>query len=153
MPHDEVVAVFFECVTESGKSAAEMFDLARSIDVHTESQAGAAERAVGGVTAGLIGLGEEVTWRARHFGLPFSLTSRVTEFDPPRRFVDEQTRGPFKTFRHEHVFESTPAGSVMIDRVRFVAPVGPLGRLAEKLVLERYLRRLIRERGRFLAAV
>jgi ligand-binding SRPBCC domain-containing protein len=147
------VAVFFEIVTETDKPVEEMFDLARSIDVHTASQAKAAETAVGGVTAGLIGLGEDVTWRARHFGIPFRLTSRVTEFEAPRRFVDEQTRGPFASFHHEHLFEPMGDGSVMIDRIHLAAPFGPLGRLAEKVVLARYLRRLIRERGVFLAGL
>jgi len=145
------MAISFECVTSSPRSASDMFDRARDIDVHTASQSDSGERATGGVTGGLIGLGETVTWKARHFGLPLSLTSRVTEFDAPHRFVDEQTRGPFTSFRHEHLFEPTASGSVMTDRVQFTAPFGVLGRLVEKLVLERYLRRLIEERGRFLA--
>jgi len=145
------MAVSFECVTSSPRSASDMFDLARDIDVHTASQSDSGERATGGVTGGLIGLGETVTWKARHFGLSLSLTSRVTEFDAPHRFVDEQTRGPFTSFRHEHLFEPTASGSVMTDRVQFTAPFGVLGRLVEKLVLERYLRRLIEGRGRFLA--
>ena len=145
------MAVSFECVISSPRSASDMFDLARDIDVHTASQSDSGERATGGVTGGLIGWGETVTWKARHFGLPLSLTSRVTEFDAPHRFVDEQTRGPFRVFRHEHLFEPTASGSVMTDRVQFTAPFGVLGRLVEKLVLERYLRRLIEERGRFLA--
>ncbi|MGA1837932.1 SRPBCC family protein [Herbiconiux sp. 11R-BC] len=146
------MTVSFECVTTSSKSAAEMFDLARSIDTHLASQAGAAEAAVDGVTDGFIGLHQHVTWSARHFGLRFRLTSRVTEFDPPHRFVDEQVRGPFAMFHHEHRFEATEGGSIMIDRLRFAAPFGPIGRVAEKLVLARYLRRLIEVRAEFLAA-
>lgn len=142
----------FECVTSSHHPAEKMFDLARSIDAHIDSQAASGESAVGGVTSGLIGPGNTVTWRARHFGFPFTLTSRITEFDAPHRFVDEQTRGPFMRFRHEHVFAEAPGGSVMIDRVAFVAPFGVVGRLAEKLVFARYLRRLITERGAFLAS-
>ena len=128
-----------------------MFDLARDIGVHTASQSESSERATAGVTGGLIGLGETVTWKARHFGLPLSLTSCVTEFDAPHRFVDEQIRGPFASFRHEHTFESAASGSVMTDRVQFTAPFGMLGRVVEKLVLERYLTRLIEQRGDFLA--
>lgn len=41
----------------------------------------------------------------------------------------------------------------MVDRIEFVAPFGPLGRLAEKLVLARYLQRLIERRNRHLAGV
>ncbi|QHF24448.1 cyclase [Rathayibacter sp. VKM Ac-2804] len=146
------MVVSFEVVTRSSLPVAELFDRARSIDLHTESQAASGERAVGGVVSGTIGLGEEVTWRARHFGVPLRLTSRITAFDAPHSFTDEQTRGPFRSFRHEHRFEADGGGgSVMTDRVSFRAPFGVLGRIAERLVLARYLRRLIEERGAFLA--
>lgn len=143
--------VLIEVVTRSARPAAEMFDRARDIDLHTQSQAGARERAVSGVVTGLIGLGENVTWSARHFGIPFRLTSTITALDAPRSFVDEQTRGPFSQFRHEHRFEPDGAGSVMIDRLSYAAPLGVLGRIAERLVLSRHLRRLLEERGAFLA--
>jgi ligand-binding SRPBCC domain-containing protein len=145
------MAAYFECVTHSPRSAREMFDLARDVGVHTRSQAASGERAIAGVTDGLIGPGEDVTWKARHFGVPFSLTSRVTEFEMPVRFVDQQTRGPFKFFRHEHLFQPADSGSVMIDRIHFAAPFGVLGKVVEQLVLERHLRRLIENRGRYLS--
>ncbi|MFG6504547.1 SRPBCC family protein [Microbacterium sp. P05] len=145
------MVVFFECVTISSKPVDEMFDLARSVDAHTDSQSASAEQAVAGVTGGLIGFNQEVTWRARHFGVPFELTNKITEFEAPHRFVDEQIHGPFKTFHHEHRFEASAEGSVMIDRVRFSAPFGLIGRLVEKLVLATYMQRLIEDRGVFLA--
>ncbi len=145
------MTVSFVCRTESTLSREHLFDLARSIDAHVDSQKHARERAVGAVTTGLIGEGQEVTWRARHFGIPLSMTSRITELEFPARFVDEQVRGPFKCFRHVHEFEATATGSVMTDRLEFAAPFGPLGRMAERLVLRRYLERLITLRGRFLA--
>jgi ligand-binding SRPBCC domain-containing protein len=79
------------------------------------------------------------------------MTSRITALEFPQSFVDEQVRGPFKSFRHVHEFEATPTGSVMTDRVEFTAPFGPAGRLVERLVLRRYLERLIANRGIFLA--
>lgn len=145
------MTVSFVCQTETPLPQERLFDLARSVDAHVDSQKGAGERAVGGVTSGLIGEGQEVTWRARHFGLPLTMTSRVTALDYPRSFVDEQVRGPFKAFRHIHEFEAAPGGSIMTDRVEFTAPFGLLGRVAEKLVLGPYLQRLIESRGRFLA--
>lgn len=141
----------FVCRTESLLPQDRLFDLARSVDAHVDSQKGSGERAVAGVMSGLIGEGQEVTWRARHFGLPLTMTSRVTALDYPKQFVDEQVRGPFRSFRHVHEFEATPGGSIMTDQVEFTAPFGLLGRMAEKLVLRRYLQRLIRDRGRFLA--
>jgi ligand-binding SRPBCC domain-containing protein len=146
------MTVSFVCRTESDLPREELFDLARSIDAHVESMAASRERAVAGVTAGLIGAGEEVTWRARHFGLPLTMTSRVTSLKFPDSFVDQQVSGPFKDFRHVHEFASRGAGSVMTDRITFTAPFGPLGWLAERIVLRRYLRRLIAARGAVLAA-
>lgn len=143
----------FVCRTESSLPPERLFDLARSIDVHVESQKGSGERAVAGVTSGLIGEGQEVTWRARHFGIPLTMTSRVTQVDFPRSFTDEQVRGPFRSFRHVHEFEAAPGGCIMTDRVEFAAPFGLLGRAAGKLVLRPYLQRLIRDRGRFLAGI
>lgn len=146
------MVVEFECRTRLPTSVQQSFDLSRSIDLHVTSMAGSRERAVSGVTRGLIGSGEEVTWRAWHFGVPLRMTSRITAFDEPSSFVDEQVRGPFRTFRHEHRFTpDADGGTIMIDHVRFVAPFGPLGRAAER-VLGPYLRRLIVQRNAVLAA-
>jgi len=146
------MTVSFVCRTESVLPVERLFDLARSVDLHLESQESAGERAVAGVTGGLIGEGQEVTWRAKHFGIPLTMTSRITSFEYPRSFTDEQVKGPFKAFRHVHEFDTAGAGSIMTDRVEFTAPLGVLGRAVERLVLHRYLERLISGRGRFLAA-
>lgn len=126
------------------------FDLALSIDMHMDSFAGSDERAVDGKVSGQIELGEFVTWQARHFGRTWTMTSVITEWERPHRFVDEQRAGPFTSFRHEHEFTTVRGGTRMIDRVEFAAPFGPIGRLAERLVLDRYLRKLIVVRNSFL---
>ena len=103
------------------------------------------------MTSGQIGLGEQVTWRARHFGIWFTMTSRIVELDRPHRFVDQQVKGPFRSFVHEHTFTPCPAGSVMVDTITLAAPV--FGRAAEAPLLVPYLRRLIRMRNEYLIAV
>lgn len=128
------------------------FDLSLSIDLHQKSFERSGEQAVAGVTAGLIGRDEFVTWRARHFGITWTMTSAITEWERPHRFVDEQRTGPFASFRHEHRFEPVASGTRLVDHVEFEAPFGVLGRIAERLVLARYLRRLIDVRNRFLVA-
>lgn len=145
------MAVYFECTTRTSTPKAELFDRARSIEAHKDSMAKSREGAVGGRTSGLITLGEEVTWRAWHFGVPLQMTSRITEMQSPDYFVDEQVKGPFRRFRHVHEFSQDSAGTMMVDRIEFAAPFGPLGRLIEKLVLARYLRNLIETRNRHLA--
>jgi ligand-binding SRPBCC domain-containing protein len=123
------------------------FDLARSIDLHVQSQSHHGEKAIAGVTSSLIGLGEEVTWRARHFGLWQTMTSRITRFERPTCFRDERVRGAFRSFEHDHYFEVAESGTIMTDVCDFEAPLGPLGRLVSHLVLTRHLTLLLQDRG------
>jgi len=124
------------------------FDAARDLDLHVRSMAHTGERAVAGRTSGLIELGEEVTWRARHFGIAQHFTSRITAFDRPRFFQDAMQRGAFKSFVHDHTFEATTVGgTTMTDTLVFAAPLGLLGRIAERVVLRRYLTRLLTARA------
>lgn len=146
------MAVYFECVTRTSKSVQELFDLSLNIDAHTGSKSDSKERAIRGVTSGQITVGEEVTWRATHFGVPFTMTSKITSMDAPHSFTDQQQHGPFKIFRHNHEFLAGNGETIMIDRIEFQAPLGPLGWLAERLVLGWYMPQLIRKRNQFLVA-
>lgn len=125
-----------------------VFDLARDVEVHVASFPRSRERPVAGVTSGLLGPDDQVTWQAIHFGLRWQMTSGITAFDRPRRLVDEQICGPFATFHHEHLIVGLGHGVVMRDRVSFRAPGGPLGWIIERAGLGWYLKRLIRQRGR-----
>jgi ligand-binding SRPBCC domain-containing protein len=116
-----------------------VFDLSRSIDLHQRSTGSTGETAVAGRTSGLIGLGETVTWRARHLGVTQHLTSRIAGFDRPRWFRDEMVRGAFAWMEHDHWFDAADGGTVLRDRFRFAAPLGPLGRIAELVLLRRYM--------------
>jgi ligand-binding SRPBCC domain-containing protein len=106
-----------------------VFDLARDLDLHARSMAHTGEHAVGGRTIGRVGVGDTVTWRARHFGVWWSLTSRITAVEAPVRFEDVEDRGPFASFRHEHRFERNGDGTRMRDHWEHRSPLGPLGRL------------------------
>jgi ligand-binding SRPBCC domain-containing protein len=128
------------------------FDLSLSVDAHTASMARSGERIVGGVRSGAMGLGDTVTWRARHFGIPFTMTSRISAYDAPRRFVDEQVSGPFGRWWHEHCFEDRAGATLMTDTVDFASPLGPVGRSVDRLYLAGYLTRLLEERNRWLVA-
>lgn len=129
------------------------FDLKRSVDLHLKSTGDSGERAIAGVTRGLIGAGQEVTWSAKHFGIRQQLTSRMTAFDPPRHFRDSLVRGAFARFDHDHFFEPHDGGTRMVDVFDYAAPLGLLGRLAEWLFLNRYMRRLLVGRGLGIKAV
>ena len=123
------------------------FDLARSNDFHQLSTGSTRERAVAGVTTGLIGLGETVTWEATHFGIRQRLTSTITAYDRPHHFRDEMVKGAFSYIRHDHFFEEKNGLTTMTDRFDFGSPLGILGRLADRLVLVNYLRKFINHRN------
>lgn len=126
------------------------FDLSISVDAHVASMENSGERAVGCVTSGRMGLGDTVTWRARHFGIAFRMTSAITALDFPNRFVDEQQSGPFGRWWHEHRFTRADHHTRMTDTVRFASPLGVLGLVADRLVLDSYLKKLIRQRNDWL---
>ena len=130
-----------------------VFDLARDLDLHTRSMAHTGERAIGGRTTGRVEIGDSVTWRARHFGLWWSLTSSITVVEVPVRFEDVQERGPFAWFRHEHRFESVDGVTRMHDHWEHRSPFGPLGRVVDRLVLGRYMRSLLATRNAALKQV
>jgi len=126
------------------------FDLARSIDLHLESMNHTGEKAIAGVTSGLIGKDETVTWQARHFGVTMKLTSRITDCDSPVLFSDEMLDGPFKMMAHRHIFEPRKGYTLMIDEFIYVSPMGIFGRIADALFLKKYMQGLIRRRNKLI---
>jgi ligand-binding SRPBCC domain-containing protein len=130
------------------------FDLARSIDVHLLGMNSSGEKAVDGVTRGLMGPGQFVRWRAKHLGIRQHLTSKITAFDRPTYFQDTMIEGAFKFMQHDHYFVALSAGlTEMKDCLVFSAPMPILGRLAEELFLKRYMTRLLRGRNSVLKQV
>ncbi len=127
-----------------------VFDLARSVDVHIASMSAHGERPVAGVTRGLLQLGDEVTWEARHLGVRQRLTARMTALDRPRHFRDAMVAGAFRRFDHDHWFESDGAATVMTDAFDYTAPLRALGALADLLFLRRYVARMLAGRNRAL---
>jgi ligand-binding SRPBCC domain-containing protein len=131
-----------------------VFDLTRSIDLHTRSLDWTREEPVAGRMSGLIGLDETVTWRAWHLGVRQRLTSRISAYDRPRYFQDVMVRGAFAWMEHDHWFDAAPdGGTVLRDRFRFAAPLGVLGRIAETLVLRRYMTRFLERRNAVIKRV
>ena len=126
------------------------FDLAREIDLHIKSTPGTNERAVAGITSDLIGLDQEVTWEATHFGIRQRLTSRITAFDRPNHFRDSLVRGAFSRFDHDHFFLREGNGTIMRDVFDYESPFGWLGRLADVLFLRSYMLGLLARRAKII---
>ena len=142
-----------ELAIEIGAPIERVFDLSRSIDLHVETTSHTQEKAVGGVTTGLIELDQEVTWQAWHFGVCQELTSRITAFARPHHFRDSMTRGAFRRIDHDHFFEQHNETTVMRDWFDFESPLGVLGRFADALFLSRYMEGLLLKRSKAIKIV
>ncbi len=132
------------------------FDLARSVEVHLldNRRFGEPTVAVSGRTSGIVDLGQQVTWRARHLGVSHTLTTRVTRLNKPIYFQDTMLHGAFSSMQHDHHFRPlTGSRTEMVDVLRVSAPLAVLGRVAEILVLRHYIRMLLLDRSKVLKRV
>lgn len=91
--------------------------------------------------------GTIIDYRLKLFGVPFRWRTRIVEWQPSDRFVDEQIRGPYRLWRHEHSFARCAHGTRMTDRVEYRLPFHPVGHVALPLV-RRQLDRIFRYRAR-----
>lgn len=136
--------------TRINSDIATCFDLSRSIDLHKISTAKTDEIAIDGTISGLINLNEFVTWEATHFGIRQKLTSRISAFDSPRYFRDEQIKGIFKFIIHDHYFESQNGITIMKDIFNFQSSFGFLGKIFDKYILTKYLTELLIQRNKII---
>jgi ligand-binding SRPBCC domain-containing protein len=90
-----------------------------------------------------MGVGTLIEYRLKLHRVPVRWRTRIEVWEPPRRFVDVQVRGPYSLWEHTHTFEEDgPEATIIRDRVRYSIPFGPLGELAERLLVRRDLREI-----------
>jgi ligand-binding SRPBCC domain-containing protein len=85
------------------------------------------------VTPEPIQEGTLISYSLRLHGIPLRWTSKMLEWEPPHKFVDQQLRGPYKLWHHEHRFEARDGGTLITDTVTLALPFGVLGQIAYKL--------------------
>lgn len=119
--------------------AERVFDLSRSIDLHTISTAHTNEQAVAGLMTGLISQGETVTWQAKHLFKTRRFTSIIIALQKPLHFTDKMIQGDFKSFKHLHRFKRVESGTLMTDLLKFESPYSIAGKLIDMFFLKSYL--------------
>jgi len=119
------------------------FSLSLSIDLHRISTKETGEQAIDGITSGLIGLGQSVTWQAKHFGITQRLTSKITKYNNPFHFRDEQVNGIFQSLVHDHYFQKFQNYTLMSDYFFFESPFGIFGKIFNKLILTNYMKNFL----------
>lgn len=81
--------------------------------------------------------GTRIRYRLRVHGVPVRWTSEIAAWEPPHKFVDIQVRGPYKLWRHTHVFAAEGNSTRIRDEVLYELPFGPLGALVHWLMVRR----------------
>lgn len=120
-----------------------VFDLCRNVEVHIKSTPYTDEKAVDGVTSGLLNLGDAVTWEATHLGVRQRLASHITVCKPPYFFQDKMLSGAFTAFTHDHYFHISGNTTTVEDRFNFESPFGFLGTLFNHFFLIEYMRQFL----------
>lgn len=87
--------------------------------------------------------GALIDYSLRVHGIPIKWKTEIAVWEPPFRFVDQQLRGPYKLWRHEHIFEEIPEGTLMTDRVEYQVP---FGKLIHSLIVRRDLEKIFQYR-------
>jgi ligand-binding SRPBCC domain-containing protein len=95
--------------------------------------------------------GTLIDYRLRLYGVPLRWQTRIERFEPPQRFTDTQIAGPYRRWHHRHEFVEVPGGTLVIDRVHYELPFGPLGILVHRLVVRGMLERIFAYRQERLA--
>ena len=89
-----------------------------------------------------LAVGAVLDLRLAWLGLPLRWRAYIREYDPPFRFVDVQVRGPYARWEHRHRFLEENGETMMEDRVTYRLPLGPLGELAHRHLVEGQLHAL-----------
>ena len=127
-----------------------VFNNCRNIDIHQYSASKTNEKAIAGKISGLISKGETVTWKGKHFGIYIQHESIISEMDFPNYFVDEQLKGHFKSFKHQHFFIQKENQTIMTDILEYETPFGFFGKLFDKIILKNHLSNFIIYRNSIL---
>lgn len=130
-----------------------VFEASRNIDIHQKSASSSNEKAISGITSGLINLNETVTWRGKHFGFYLTHKSRITAMTFYDYFVDEMEEGKFKSFKHEHFFEEENGITIMKDKLQYETPFWIFGKLFNVIFLKKHLTNFLLERNKALKEV
>jgi ligand-binding SRPBCC domain-containing protein len=87
--------------------------------------------------------GQVMTYKVKPvLGIPLSWMTVITHVEPPKFFVDEQRKGPYKLWHHQHHFKEIDGGVEMTDLVHYRLPAGILGNLAHGIMVKEKLKEI-----------
>jgi ligand-binding SRPBCC domain-containing protein len=90
--------------------------------------------------------GTLIDYSIRLSGIPFKWKTRITKWEPPFEFVDEQIKGPYVRWHHTHTFKASNGGTIMTDRVEFLSPGWILEPLINALFIQKKVESIFKYR-------
>lgn len=123
-----------------------VFDLSRHIALYKLLFQGRKEKISSGAASNLVGKNETVTILVTHAGKQRMTMLKLTTFERPNLFVEEQVKGDLQNYRHEHHFKKAENGTILIDILEFGIPKDILGKIFGKVYFKKYLEELLRKR-------
>ncbi len=94
--------------------------------------------------------GTLIDYKLRIRGVPVRWTTKIVAWEPNQRFVDEQLKGPYAKWHHEHRFVAKDGGTLCTDTVHYALPLGVLGSVAHRLIVKNDVRKIFEYRQQAL---
>jgi hypothetical protein len=92
-----------------------------------------------------------IDYRFRWLGLPMRWKTVIRSYNPPYEFVDEALQSPYACWIHRHQFRKAEHGTCVIDTVDYALPLGPLGRIAQAVMVRRNVISIFTHRQKVLS--
>ena len=129
------------------------FDLMRDVRIHTDPTTHKNDKSIIRLLKSEFGVGQLVIFEQKYFGMRQRLTVEVVEFEWPKYFVDEMVDGWFRSFKHMHEFTKQNGGTLIRDTIVWTSPFWVLGKVVDKLLLERHLKNTVTTRNARLKTI
>jgi ligand-binding SRPBCC domain-containing protein len=123
-----------------------VFDLSRHIALYKLIFQSRKEKLSSGAASTLVGKNETITIIAKHAGKSRMSMQKITTFQRPTLFVEEQVKGDLQSYKHEHHFKAVQNGTIVIDILEFGIPKDIIGKIFGKVYFKKYLEELLRKR-------
>ncbi len=98
----------------------------------------------------IIKKGTLIDYKIKVNGIPFNWQTEITEWEPNKRFIDKQLKGPYRVWIHEHTFEEKDGKTIMNDHVQFLSPGWFLEPIINKLFIEKKVKGIFAYREKIL---
>ena len=123
-----------------------VFDLSRHIALYKLIFQSRKEKLTSGASSALVGRNETITIVAKHAGRARMMMMKITSFQRPSLFIEEQVKGDLQHYKHEHHFKPVQNGTIVIDILEFGTPKDIVGKIFGKVYFKKYLEELLRKR-------